>query len=257
MLAFAIVAGMMALFVWGRFRYDVVAALSLLVAVVVGIVPADKAFSGFSDDIVIIVAGALVVSGAIAQTGLPELALQRISRHVSSTAAQIFVLVATVTVLSAFVKNVGALAIMLAHADLESITVERDLIREKQRLEPRYAELVYDGLWFSPLKQALDAFVDSSQKFVTGDVRLELSPGNCQVVGRRAPKSLYDYGLATYDAADHEFLAKGDVMPPDLIQAYLEVKRRECEVVARTPHPIECEAPTSATRYVSGAGPRL
>ncbi len=96
----------------------------------------------------------------------------------------------------------GGLAIMLAHADLESITVERDLIREKQRLEPRYAELIYDGLWFSPLKQALDAFVDSSQKFVTGDVRLELSPGNCEVVGRRAPKSLYDYGLATYDAAD-------------------------------------------------------
>jgi argininosuccinate synthase len=96
----------------------------------------------------------------------------------------------------------GALAIMLAHADLESITVERDLAREKQRLEPRYAELVYDGLWFSPLKNALDAFVDSSQRFVTGDVRLALSPGNVAVVGRRAPASLYDYGLATYDAAD-------------------------------------------------------
>ena len=96
----------------------------------------------------------------------------------------------------------GALAIMLAHADLESITVERDLQRHKIGLEHRYAELVYDGLWFSPLKQALDAFVDSSQRFVTGEVRLGLEPGRCFVVGRRAPESLYDYGLATYDSAD-------------------------------------------------------
>ena len=96
----------------------------------------------------------------------------------------------------------GALAVLLAHADLESITLERDLSREKQRLEGRYAELVYDGLWFSPLKQALDAFVDESQRHVTGDVRLALEPNRVHVVGRRAPKSLYDYGLATYDAAD-------------------------------------------------------
>jgi argininosuccinate synthase len=96
----------------------------------------------------------------------------------------------------------GALAVMMAHADLESITLERDLQREKLRMEHRYAELVYDGLWFSPLKQAFDAFVDSSQEFVTGDVRLRLEPGRCFVTGRRAPKSLYDYGLATYDAAD-------------------------------------------------------
>jgi argininosuccinate synthase len=96
----------------------------------------------------------------------------------------------------------GALAIMAAHADLESITLERDLQREKIRLQHRYAELVYDGLWFSPLKEALDAFVDSSQQHVSGEVRLRLEPGRCFVVGRRAPRSLYDYGLATYDAAD-------------------------------------------------------
>jgi argininosuccinate synthase len=96
----------------------------------------------------------------------------------------------------------GALAIMMAHADLESITLERDLQREKLRLEHRYAELVYDGLWFSPLRDAYDAFVDSSQEPVTGEVRLRLEPGQCFVTGRRAPKSLYDYGLATYDAAD-------------------------------------------------------
>jgi argininosuccinate synthase len=96
----------------------------------------------------------------------------------------------------------GALAIMAAHADLESITLERDLQREKIRLQHRYAELVYDGLWFSPLKEALDAFVDASQEHVTGDVRMALEPGRCWVVGRRAERSLYDYGLATYDAAD-------------------------------------------------------
>ncbi|MEY2565636.1 MAG: argininosuccinate synthase [Actinomycetota bacterium] len=96
----------------------------------------------------------------------------------------------------------AALALILAHTDLESITLERDLAREKARLEPRYAELIYDGLWFSPLKQALDAFVDESQRFVTGEVRLLLEPNSCRVVGRRSEHSLYDYGLATYDAAD-------------------------------------------------------
>jgi argininosuccinate synthase len=96
----------------------------------------------------------------------------------------------------------AALALILAHADLESLTLERDLAREKARLEPRYAELIYDGLWFSPLKQALDAFIDESQRFVTGEVRLHLEPGSCRVVSRRSDASLYDYGLATYDAAD-------------------------------------------------------
>jgi argininosuccinate synthase len=96
----------------------------------------------------------------------------------------------------------GALALMMAHADLESVTLERDLQREKFRLEHRYAELVYDGLWFSPLRDALDAFIESSQAHVTGEVRLRLEAGRCFVVGRRAPRSLYDYGLATYDAAD-------------------------------------------------------
>jgi len=96
----------------------------------------------------------------------------------------------------------SALALITAHQDLESITHERDLAREKQRLEVRYAELVYDGLWFSPLRQALDAFIDESQRFVTGDVRLHLEPGSCQVSGRRSEHSLYDYGLATYDAGD-------------------------------------------------------
>jgi argininosuccinate synthase len=96
----------------------------------------------------------------------------------------------------------GSLALLLAHADLESITLERDLMREKARLEPRYAELVYDGLWYSPLRRSLDAFVRASQAPVTGEVRLRLEPGRCFVAGRRAELGLYDYELATYAADD-------------------------------------------------------
>ena len=96
----------------------------------------------------------------------------------------------------------GSLALILAHADLESITLERDLMREKARLEPRYAELVYDGLWYSPLRRSLDGFVAASQVAVSGEVRLRLEPGRCSVVGRRAEHGLYDYELATYAAED-------------------------------------------------------
>jgi argininosuccinate synthase len=97
----------------------------------------------------------------------------------------------------------GALALLMAHSDLEDLTLERDLAHEKARIEPRYADLVYDGLWYSPLKQALDAFVNESQTFVTGDVRLRCElPGRCMVVGRRSEVGLYDYSLATYEAAD-------------------------------------------------------
>jgi argininosuccinate synthase len=96
----------------------------------------------------------------------------------------------------------GMLALILAHADLESITLERDVMREKSRLESRWAETVYDGLWYSPLREAFDAFVDSTQRHVTGEVRLRLQPGQCTVVGRRAEKGLYDFTLATYEADD-------------------------------------------------------
>ncbi|MGI9022329.1 MAG: argininosuccinate synthase [Acidimicrobiales bacterium] len=97
----------------------------------------------------------------------------------------------------------GALALIMAHSDLEDLTLERDVAHEKARLEPRWAELVYDGLWFSPLKAALDAFVDETQRHVTGEVRLRCEPpGRCFVAGRRSPVGLYDYDLATYESAD-------------------------------------------------------
>ncbi|MSO87299.1 MAG: argininosuccinate synthase [Acidimicrobiia bacterium] len=96
----------------------------------------------------------------------------------------------------------ASLALILAHRDLEGVCLERDVQREKARIEPRYAELIYDGLWFSPLKEAFDAFIAETQRYVTGEVRLALAPGSCEVTGRRSPHSLYDYGLATYEADD-------------------------------------------------------
>ena len=97
----------------------------------------------------------------------------------------------------------GALALIAAHADLEDLCLERDVHHEKLRLEPRWAELVYDGMWFSPLKEAIDAFMASTQTHVTGDVRLRFEPpGVMRIEGRRSPVALYDHGLATYDASD-------------------------------------------------------
>ena len=107
----------------------------------------------------------------------------------------------------------GAIALITAHQELEDLTVERDLRRYKFGVEQRWTELVYDGLWYSPLKQALDTFVDSSQQHVTGDVRLRLHCGAAVATGRRGAGSLYDYHLATYDTGDtfDQSLAKGFV----------------------------------------------
>jgi len=94
----------------------------------------------------------------------------------------------------------AALALVTAHRELESMTLTRDVLRFKtQEVEARYAELTYEGLWFSPLKKALDAFVAETQKTVTGTVRLKLYKGNATAVGRTAPQALYSKDLATYD----------------------------------------------------------
>ena len=96
----------------------------------------------------------------------------------------------------------GALALIAAHRALEDMTFERDVAHFKPGIEQRWADLVYDGLWFSPLRAALDAFVDSTQGNVTGEIRLRFSPGECTVVGRRSAAALYDLSLATYGAED-------------------------------------------------------
>jgi argininosuccinate synthase len=96
----------------------------------------------------------------------------------------------------------AAMSLIAAHSDLEALTLEREVAREKRRLEQVWATLVYEGLWYSPLRQALDAFAESTQAPVTGDVRLRLSAGSCVPTGRRSEHSLYRHSLATYDAAD-------------------------------------------------------
>ncbi len=96
----------------------------------------------------------------------------------------------------------GALTLIQAHKALEDLCLERELLHYKLGVEQKWAELVYNGMWFSPLKEALDGFVDTTQKLVTGDVRVRFFKGSCVVVGRRSPYSLYDYDLATYDETD-------------------------------------------------------
>ena len=102
----------------------------------------------------------------------------------------------------------GATILATAHKELESLVLDRETLHYKDLVAQKYAELVYYGLWFTPLREALDAFVDVTQKPVTGEVRLKLYKGNCIVTGRKSPYSLYSEALATfstdpiYDHAD-------------------------------------------------------
>jgi len=107
----------------------------------------------------------------------------------------------------------GAITLITAHQELENVTVERDLARFKRGVDQRWGELVYDGLWFSPLKRALDTFIDEAQRYVSGEVRLTLHGGRAVVTGRRSEASLYDFSLATYDEGDmfDQSLARGFV----------------------------------------------
>ncbi|MEN0073584.1 MAG: SLC13 family permease [Paracraurococcus sp.] len=111
--AFAILAAALGLFAWGRIAYDVVAMLALLAGIVTGIVPAKEAFLGFGDDIVVIVAGALVVSAAVARSGVVESAMRPLLPHLGTVRAQVPVLVAAVMLASVFTKNIGALALFM------------------------------------------------------------------------------------------------------------------------------------------------
>ena len=107
----------------------------------------------------------------------------------------------------------GAIALITAHQELENVTVERDQARFKKSVEQRWGELVYDGLWFSPLKRSLDAFIADTQSYVSGEIRMTLHGGRATVTGRRSDASLYDFSLATYDEGDlfDQSLAKGFV----------------------------------------------
>ena len=96
----------------------------------------------------------------------------------------------------------GAITLLTARAELQNVTMEKDLARFYAGVSQRWSELVYDGLWFSPLKRALDGFIAEANRSVTGDVRLSLHTGRAIPVGRRSSESLYDFNLATYDTGD-------------------------------------------------------
>jgi di/tricarboxylate transporter len=176
--AFGIVGIMMVLFVWGRLRYDVVAMLALFIAVVSGIVPAKEAFSGFSDDVVIIVATALLVSAAVAKSGITEQIMRPLAPYLTSTRAQVFTLVFAVIALSTFIKNVGALAIMMPVAFQ---LAKRSNTAPSQLLMP---------LAFGSLIGGLITLVGTSPNVIVARVRQE-------IVGQ--PFEMFDYapvGLA-------------------------------------------------------------
>jgi argininosuccinate synthase len=105
----------------------------------------------------------------------------------------------------------AAAILLAAHRDLESVTLDRLTTQYKDELSSRYARMIYEGFWFVDLKRSLDAFIDDTQKRVTGSVRVSLRPHVAIVTGRKSPYSLYQERLATYtekDAFDHK-LAKG------------------------------------------------
>ncbi|MEU6124485.1 argininosuccinate synthase domain-containing protein [Streptomyces sp. NPDC047123] len=119
----------------------------------------------------------------------------------------------------------GALALITAHQELENVTVERELARYKRQVEQRWGELVYDGLWFSPLKRALDGFVEEASRYVTGDIRMTLHGGRAVVTGRRSGQSLYDFHLATYDS--------GDTFDQSAAQGFIEIFGLSSKMAAR------------------------
>lgn len=96
----------------------------------------------------------------------------------------------------------GAMALIEAHRELERVTLEREQGRFKREVQDRWTDLVYDGQWFSPLKRSLEAFIDDTQRYVSGEIRMRLHGGRATVTGRRSDSSLYDFNLATYDEGD-------------------------------------------------------
>jgi argininosuccinate synthase len=119
----------------------------------------------------------------------------------------------------------GAIALITAHKALENVTVERELARYKRQVEQRWSELVYDGLWFSPLKRALDGFVNEANQHVTGEIRMVLHGGRAVVDGRKSAESLYDFNLATYDT--------GDTFDQSMSKGFIEIFGMSSKIAAK------------------------
>ena len=131
----------------------------------------------------------------------------------------------------------AAVMLLQAHLALEAMTLAKDQLRFKQKVAQEYADLVYNGLWFTSLHQDLAAYVQSSQRFVTGTVRVRLFKGSCQIVGRKAPKSLYDFSLATYD--------KGDVFDQSASPGFIHIWGLSAKTQAQVQLLGEAEGPLS------------
>jgi len=119
----------------------------------------------------------------------------------------------------------GAIALIEAHEALEALTLERDLGRYKRGVEAKWSELVYDGLWYSGLKRSLDVFIDDTQRYVSGEIRLKLQGGRAVVTGQRSEQSLYDFSLATYDT--------GDTFDQSLSKGFIEIWSLPSKISAR------------------------
>jgi argininosuccinate synthase len=102
-----------------------------------------------------------------------------------------------------------------AHKALEGLVLDRETAHFKDMIASKYAEMTYNGLWYTPLKEALDKFIDQTQKVVSGTVRLKLHKATCSVVGRKSPNSLYKKELATYE--------EGDVFDQSLAKGFIEI----------------------------------
>jgi argininosuccinate synthase len=118
----------------------------------------------------------------------------------------------------------AAIALIVAHSALEDVVLTKDEARLKRPLEQHWTELVYEGRWFSPAREAIDAFVDSTQQLVTGDVRLELRPNAAVVTGRRSPHLLYAAELASYGT--------GETFPHDASEGFIRISSLETELQA-------------------------
>ena len=122
----------------------------------------------------------------------------------------------------------AGIALIQAHEELENLTLERDVNRFKKGVEDKWATMVYEGLWFSDLKRSLDVFIDHTQKYVSGEIRLKLRGGRAVVTGRRSEQSLYDFNLATYDT--------GDSFDSSLAKGFIELWSLPSKISARRSH---------------------
>ena len=113
----------------------------------------------------------------------------------------------------------------MAHRALEALVIPRDLDRLHRQLGCVYADLVYNGLWFTPSREAIDAFVNNVQGRVTGRIRVKLFKGNCSVVGRQSPFALYNQQLATYD--------EGDLFDHSAAEGFIKIWGLPLETAAR------------------------